>query len=192
MAHRLSLEVDCTAVQCCELFLVAGADRRKACFRQDRTLMYQVWQAHSRDDIDVVRSMLREYQEQLGIDLGFQGFEAELASLPGTYAPPTGRLLLASHDGMPRGCVALQAVSASRGEMKRLYVRPNARGLGIGRLLVARVLAEARAIGYDEVVLDTLPTMTEAQRLYEQFGFVEIEPYRPNPIAGTKYLCKKL
>jgi putative acetyltransferase len=152
--------------------------------------MLMLTQARSADEIDRVRSLLRQYQQRLGVDLSFQGFEAELDALPGSYAPPSGRLLLASHEQTPVGCVALQRVTSSRAEMKRLYVPPSARGLGVGRKLVAQILAEAQAIGYAEVVLDTLPTMLEAQRLYEQFGFRNIEPYRPNPIAGTRYLGK--
>lgn len=149
-------------------------------------------QAQSAEHIAIVRSLLREYQQQLGVDLCFQGFEAELAGLPGTYAAPSGRLLLAWHEGAPIGCVAFQRLDASRGEMKRLYVRPDARRLGAGRILVARILAEAQAMDCAEVVLDTLPSMREARQLYVQLGFREIEPYRPNPIAGTQYLGKKL
>lgn len=154
--------------------------------------MPELTHAHSPDDIEIVRHLLREYQQGLGVDLSFQAFEAELAALPGSYAPPSGRLLLARHAGTAVGCVALQRITTSRAEMKRLYVPPSARGLGVGRKLVARILAEAQAIGYSEVVLDTLPNMLEAQRLYEQFGFRDIEPYRPNPIAGTRYLGKRL
>jgi ribosomal protein S18 acetylase RimI-like enzyme len=156
------------------------------------SFMLLVTQAQSTDEIERVRSLMREYQQQLGVDLSFQGFAAELDALPGSYAPPGGRLLLALHDRTAVGCVALQRVSDSRAEMKRLYVPPSARGLGVGRQLVAQILAEARTIGYSEVVLDTLPNMFEAQRLYRQFGFDEIEPYRPNPIVGTRYLGKTL
>jgi ribosomal protein S18 acetylase RimI-like enzyme len=154
--------------------------------------MIRVTQAQSADEIAIVRSLMREYQQRLGIDLCFQGFEAELAALPGSYAPPSGGLLLALHEDTPVGCVALQRVSDSRAEMKRLYVPPSARGLGVGRRLVTETLAAARAIGYSEVVLDTLPDMVEAQRLYQQFGFREIEPYRPNPVVGARYLGKLL
>ncbi|MEO8189558.1 MAG: GNAT family N-acetyltransferase [Acidobacteriota bacterium] len=139
-----------------------------------------------------VRTLLLEYQELLGIDLSFQDFEAEVNGLPGPYAPPGGRLLLATHDGIAVGCVALRAAAPSQSEMKRLYVRPAARGLGVGRALVSQVLSEARAIGYSEIVLDTLPTMAEAQRLYEQFGFHDVPAYRPNPVVGTRYLAKSL
>src|SRR5688572_25685345 len=154
--------------------------------------MLRVTQAQSADEIAIVRSLMREYQQRLGIDLCFQGFEAELAALPGSYAPPSGRLLFALHEDTPVGCVALQRVSDSRAEMKRLYVPPSARGLGVGRRLVTETLAAAQAIGYSEVVLDTLPNMVEAQRLYQQFGFREIEPYRPNPVVGARYLGKLL
>ena|SRR5688500_11207365 len=152
----------------------------------------QVTQAQSAEEIEIVRSLMREYQQRLGVDLSFQGFAAELDALPGSYAPPSGRLLLAWHEQAPVGCAALQRIDASRAEMKRLYVPPSARGLGVGRKLVAQLLSDAQAIGYSEVVLDTLPTMSEAQRLYRQFGFRDIEPYRPNPIAGTRYLGKML
>ncbi len=152
----------------------------------------QLKQVESQEEIEIARDLLREYQRALGVDLCFQGFEAELAALPGAYAPPGGRLLLAWRDEEPIGCVALQRVDGARGEMKRLYVRPSARGLGLGRSLVTRILDDAKAIGYSEVVLDTLPSMIEAQRLYEQFGFRDIDPYRPNPIIGSRYLGKKL
>lgn len=154
--------------------------------------MVDIVVAHTAEQIDIVRALMREYQRALGVDLCFQGFEQELARLPGTYAPPSGRLLLASHQGEIVGCVALQAIDAERCEMKRLYVRPAARGLGVGKALVVRVIEEARAIGYACVLLDTLPTMTDAQRLYERFGFVDTGAYRPNPIQGTRYLAKML
>lgn len=157
-----------------------------------RTAMFQLSQAQGKQDIESARALMREYQETIGVDLCFQGFEAELAGLPGSYAPPRGRLLLAYRDGEAVGCIALQPIDAQRAEMKRLYVRPSARGSGLGRTLVGSVLEEARAIGYLEVVLDTLPTMTEAQRMYEQFGFRDIAPYRSNPIGGTRYLGKDL
>jgi GNAT superfamily N-acetyltransferase len=154
--------------------------------------MLQIVQAVTDADLATVRTLLLEYQADIGVDLCFQGFAAELIGLPGSYAPPAGRLLIATHDSGPVGCVALQAVAAARCEMKRLYVRPVARGLGVGRALVAWVLDEARASGYSQIVLDTLPTMTAAQCLYEHLGFREITAYRPNPVAGTRYLGKSL
>jgi putative acetyltransferase len=152
----------------------------------------RISQAESPAEIAAVRDLLREYQALLGVDLCFQGFESEVRGLPGGYAPPDGRLLLATADGEPVGCVALRAAGPPRCEMKRLFVRPAARGLGAGRALVALVLAEARAIGYTEVVLDTLPSMVEAQRLYEELGFRDILPYRPNPVPGARFLAKTL
>jgi len=143
--------------------------------------------ARSPDEIAIVRELMLEYQAQLGIDLDFQGFADELASLPGAYAPPRGRLLLATKDGTALGCVALRDAGGGRAEMKRLYVRPPARGLGLGHALAERIIEEARAAGYAEIVLDTLPTMGTAHRLYEQLGFREIPPYNTNPILGTRY-----
>lgn len=154
--------------------------------------MLTILQAESIDELEIVRSLLREYQSLLGVDLGFQDFEAELKDLPGNYATPSGRLLLAMDDGTPVGCVALRPIQGPRCEMKRLFVRPGSRGLGVGRGLVARVLEEARAVGYSEMVLDTLPTMAEAQKLYSAFGFREIAPYRANPIVGIRYLGCRL
>jgi ribosomal protein S18 acetylase RimI-like enzyme len=154
--------------------------------------MPNITQAASPEDVSAVRALMLEYQDLLGIDLCFQGFDAEVRGLPGSYAPPKGRLLLARHVGSPAGCVALHEADWPRAEMKRLFVRPSARGLGVGRALVSTVLTHATRIGYTEVVLDTLPSMAEAQRLYEQFGFRDIPPYRPNPIPGTRYLSKSL
>ena len=113
-------------------------------------------------------------------------------ALPGAYAPPSGRLLLAKLDGAPCGCIALQAIDSATCEMKRLYVRPACRGTGIGRLLIARLLDEARAIGYRTICLDTLPSMTRAAAMYEQLGFTEIPPYRHNPVPGTRFMSLSL
>ena len=154
--------------------------------------MPHLTQVETARDVEIARALLREYERALGVDLCFQGFEQELKSLPGAYAPPSGLLLLAWNDEHALGCVALQRVDADRAEMKRLYVRPSARGLGLGRQFVTRVLDAARAIGYREVVLDTLPTMREAQHLYGQFGFEDIEPYRANPIIGSRYMGLRL
>ena len=139
-----------------------------------------------------MRELFREYQASLDVNLDFQGFTEEVAGLPGSYAPPSGRLLLAAVDGIPRGCVALQAISSETCEMKRLYVQPAQRGTGLGRLLVARVLDEARSIGYRRICLDTLPSMTEAQTMYRALGFEEVPPYRHNPVPGTRYMARAL
>ena len=154
--------------------------------------MTTIRSAFSTEDFAIVRQLFREYQAELGIDLCFQGFAAEVEGLPGDYAPPSGRLLLALRDDVAVGCVALRAVDGTRCEMKRLYLRPGARGSGVGRALVERLLSEARAEGYGEVVLDTLPSMAEAQRMYERFGFRDIPPYRANPVAGARYLGLRL
>src|SRR5690606_27498862 len=144
--------------------------------------------ATSREQLDVVRELLREYQARLGVDLSFQGFESELRELPGSYSPPRGRLLLGVRGGTGIGCVALRPLDGGRCEIKRLFVRPSFRGSGVGRVLVSAVLSEARAVGYAEVVLDTLPHMEEAQQLYRKFGFRDIPGYYPNPIPGSRYL----
>jgi ribosomal protein S18 acetylase RimI-like enzyme len=139
-------------------------------------------------DIDTARTLFREYEAELGIDLCFQGFEQELASLPGDYAPPAGRLLFARVDGAVAGCVALRPLEPEVCEMKRLYTRPAFRGQRIGLRLVYGVVFEAKAIGYRRMRLDTLPVMTTAIALYRSLGFRPIDPYRPNPIAGALYL----
>jgi len=144
------------------------------------------------DDADEVRSLFREYAQSLGIDLGFQDFEAELAGLPGKYAPPAGRLLLACSGRDVLGCVALRPLHGTACEMKRLYLRPRARGAQLGRRLAQRICGEAREAGYKSICLDTLPTMAAAQQLYRELGFMPTEPYVFNPIAGTKFLALDL
>jgi GNAT superfamily N-acetyltransferase len=140
------------------------------------------------EDLARVRMLFREYADGVGVDLCFQGFEAELAELPGKYAAPTGRLLLAWHGVEVVGVVALRQIDASSCEMKRLYVRTQARGEQLGRRLAERVCAEAREAGYSRICLDTLPTMIAAQQLYRTLGFVPIEPYVFNPVPGTLFL----
>ena len=140
------------------------------------------------DDLEQVRLIFREYADSLDVDLCFQGFESELAGLPGMYAEPKGRLLLAEDEGEVVGCVAMRPLEGAVCEMKRLYVRPEARGLRLGRLLAERLLAQARGIGYRRICLDTLPTMLSAQRLYESLGFEPIAPYVHNPVPGAKFL----
>ncbi len=143
-------------------------------------------------DIAIVRELFREYAATLGIDLDFQNFEGELADLPGKYAAPGGCILLAWQDGAPVGCVALRPVDARRGEMKRLYVRPAARGLRVGHALATRVCDEARAAGYRAICLDTLETMTPALKLYGALGFAPIAPYVFNPLQGAVFLGREL
>ena len=136
--------------------------------------------------------MLREYVTWVGLDLGFQEIDAELDGLPGDYAPPRGALLVAVEDERYLAMIALRPIDSTIAEMKRLYVRPEARGRGLARRLVARLCEEARRLNYTELRLDTLPMMGEAQALYETYGFVDIEPYYETPIAGTRFMSKKI
>ena len=145
-------------------------------------------QATKRQDVEAVRGLFVEYAAGLGVDLCFQGFDRELAELPGGYAPPSGRLLVAHVSGDAVACVALRRLEDDLCEMKRLYVRPSQRGLGLGRTLAEAVIGEARQIGYASMRLDTLPSMTEAAVLYASLGFREIEPYYENPVPGVRYL----
>ncbi len=130
-----------------------------------------------------------EYADSLGFSLCFQGFDDELANLPGKYAPPTGRLLLAMCDGKIAGCIALKKLDDQKCEMKRLYVRPEHRGKKIGRLLAERLIEEARSIGYQKMCLDTIAgKMATAVAMYRSFGFIEREAYYHNPEPHTLYM----
>jgi putative acetyltransferase len=140
------------------------------------------------DQLERARALILEYAESRGFPLTWQGFDEEVATLPGHYAQPNGRLCVATLDGEPVGCVALRPFDETRCEMKRLYVRPSARGRGLGRLLAEHVIAEAREIGYDEMLLDTLDRMEEAAALYRSIGFAATEPYRFNPLPDVQYL----
>jgi putative acetyltransferase len=143
----------------------------------------------ARDEtIGVARELFREYAASLGFDLEFQGFSKELATLPGSYAPPLGQLLLAWEREEAAGCVALRPIDPAICEMKRLYVRPAYRGRGLGRRLAERIVREARDAGYGTMRLDTLPAMAGARALYHTLGFRPIPPYRPNPIEGAVFL----
>ena len=143
-------------------------------------------------DLDRVRVLFRAYAEALGIDLGFQDFEQELSALPGKYAPPRGRLLLAWREGQAVGCAALRRVDAQTCELKRVYVRPAARGLQAGRQLVERMLQEARQAGYARMCLDVLPEFQAARALYASLGFVDAAPVSHNPVPGTSFLALHL
>jgi len=135
------------------------------------------------------RELFLEYAHSLGFSLCFQNFDKELAELPGDYAPPKGRLLLAEHEGQLAGCVALHKLERDICELKRLYLRPQFRGKGLGRALAERIIAEARQIGYLRMRLDTVePVMQDAVAMYRKLGFREITPYRSNPIAGALYM----
>lgn len=144
------------------------------------------------DEMDAVGEVMREYADGIGVDLCFQQFDRELASLPGEYGAPRGALLLARVDGQVAGCCALRPLDRAdypnAAEMKRLYVRPGFRGTGLGRRLAEAALDAARQRGYACVLLDTLSDMEAARALYEDLGFEEIPPYYHNPIPGAHYL----
>jgi ribosomal protein S18 acetylase RimI-like enzyme len=144
------------------------------------------------EDLDPIRELFIEYADSLGIDLGFQDFATELNTLPGAYARPTGRLLLARVGTELAGCVGLRSLAPGVCEMKRLYVRPAFRGQRLGQALAEAVIAEARQVGYTSMRLDTLPAMRDAQGLYRRLGFREIPAYRHNPVPGTVFLELKL
>ena len=134
------------------------------------------------------RKLFEEYVEDIGLDLGFQNFAAELEALPGMYGPPKGCLLLARRNGAIVGCVALRPLEAQICELKRLYVRPSRRGQGIARELARTLIGRAKELGYKRMVLDTLASMTPARELYRSLGFSETEPYYENPIEDAVYM----
>jgi putative acetyltransferase len=148
----------------------------------------EIVRATSVEEIATARMLFKEYEASLGIELTFQGFAQEVLALPGAYAPPAGRLLLAIGGAGPAGCVALRPLEGGLCEMKRLYVRPTARGTRLGRRLAETVIGEARAIGYARMRLDTLPSMKEAFALYQTLGFREIAPYYKTPVVGTRFM----
>ena len=162
---------------------------------------FRIYPAESAAQIEQIRELFLEYAKSLGFSLCFQGFDQELAGLPGDYAPPEGRLLLAEYEEKLAGCAALHRATSNKllvpgrgpeirvGEMKRLYLRPEFRGKGLGRMLAERILHEARTIGYAKLRLDTVePVMKDAVAMYRLMGFREIAPYRDNPMPGTLYM----
>ena len=154
--------------------------------------MNSVLPAFSDSDIQVVRQLFRQYAASLVIDLSFQNFEHELASLPGDYSPPRGDLFLCHADGSAVGCIGLRPFSESMGELKRLYVVPAFRGRGLARSLVSAAIAAARRIGYSALVLDTLASMHLAIALYESFGFERTDAYYANPLPDVLYFRASL
>ena len=155
--------------------------------------MITIEEAHIDQQLADAAALFREYASTLGFDLAFQDFEHELASLPGDYAPPYGCILLATREGDPAGCVALRPMQEPGVcEMKRLYIRPAHRGTRLGRSLATAIIEAARAAGYERMRLDTVPEMTPAITLYESLGFLDIPPYRHNPIEGARYMELRL
>ncbi len=154
--------------------------------------MLSIIQATDQDQLTIIRELFLEYADQLGFELDFQNFDRDINELPGKYAPPEGRLLLALYDDRVAGCVALRRHSDEACEMKRLWVKPGFRGKRIGRALAERLIDEARLIGYKTMVLDTIDTMVEAVALYKLLGFVQTDAYYDNPIEGATYFEKDL
>lgn len=144
------------------------------------------------DMIEEVRQLFLEYAQSLNVDLAFQDFEAEFKALPGKYRPPDGALILALVDGKGAGCIALRKISEGICEMKRLYVRDDYRGLGIGKKLITMIIEEASKLNYHYIRLDTLPIMKKAQSLYESLGFYDIDQYVYNPIKEARFMELKL
>jgi len=145
-----------------------------------------------RSHMNDLKQLLTDYALSLNFNLCFQNFKKEMDDLPGDYATPSGRLLMAYSDGIPAGCIALRKIDNETSEMKRLYVRPEFRKLHIGRLLAERIIDEAKIIGYKRIRLDTVPDMEIAQKLYLSMGFKQINPYRENPIPGAIFMEKEL
>ena len=151
--------------------------------------MINIFQAETVSQIEDVRKLFREYEAWLGLDLCFQGFENELRGLPGRYKRPDGRIFLASADNRLAGCIALRKLDERICEMKRLYLRDNFRGLGLGKKMIEKLIEEAQAIGYSKMRLDTFPPkMGKAVQLYESHGFTEISPYYENPHEGVLFM----
>lgn len=174
---------------------VAWVDMHR--FKTDRLPMahgMSIVHVSTEDDLAAVTALFHAYEDSLDVDLGYQNFEAELAELPGKYAPPGGRLLIARDgDRAAVGCVALRPMTRPGCcEMKRLYVAPEGRGTGLGRALMDRLISEARGIGYSEMWLDTLPTMAAAQSLYQSAGFEPADAYYDTPVEGTVFMRLQL
>lgn len=149
----------------------------------------EIIQAETFEQIEQARTLFREYEAWFGLNLCFQNFDEEVANLPGKYAPPDGRLFLAFAEGEPAGCIALRKLEEKTCEMKRLFVREDFRGAGIGKILIEKLIAEAREIGYKKMRLDTFPPkMSKAVELYKSYGFYETKPYYYNPYGDTLFM----
>jgi ribosomal protein S18 acetylase RimI-like enzyme len=158
-------------------------------FLEVAALTLEIIEATSAAEIKTARELFEEYAAGLNISLCFQGFDKELAGLPGAYGPPSGRLLLALSADQVAGCIALRKIGEGICEMKRLFLRPAFRGQGAGRELALKIIAEARRLGYQRMRLDTLPgKMDQALALYRSLGFKEIEPYYENPVPGATFM----
>ena len=150
--------------------------------------MVRLHVATSASDLESVRTLFREYADSLGVNLDYQGFEEEVRDLPGKYAPPSGTLVLAFNDDELVGCVGVRPIDDEIAEMKRLYVKPTGRGLGLGRTLAESAIRFATVTGYGRMRLDTLPAMERAQELYRSLGFMPIDAYRYSAVPGTVFL----
>jgi GNAT superfamily N-acetyltransferase len=169
---------------------VSDADGRlvNARFRPHESRMVEIRQARFPDDRASVLDIFTEFVNSPSVSLDFQGNEADFAALPGKYAPPGGAILLAWHEGRVAGCVAMRPVDGAICEMKRLYVRPFGRGLGLGRSLAEAIVSTARDAGYAEMRLDVLPEFVRARAIYAALGFSPAEPVAHNPVPGTEFL----
>lgn len=144
------------------------------------------------NNLEDVKTLFQEYTSSLGLDLSYQNYAEEYSGLPGKYAGPDGMLYLAYVGGIAAGCIGLRKLDSQRAEMKRLYVRTQFRGLHIGRMLAEQVIHDAKAMGYQSILLDTLFTMESARRLYQRLGFKETAPYYQTPVENTCFLCLSL
>lgn len=160
--------------------------------RDPRFVTVRLLQAQSPHEWDEARRLVREYAASLNVDLSFQNFDRELEHFTSEYAPPEGAFILAEHDGQYVACIGVRHFADEIGEIKRLYVVPAARGTGLGRTLVERIIVVAREMGYRSLLLDTLPFMKEAQALYLSLGFKPTDAYRFNPVAGSAFLRLEL
>jgi len=155
----------------------------------DSQMTFTITQAASDPDIELLRMLFKEYEQSIGVSLCFQNFDQELARLPGDYAPPSGRLLLVRVEDQIAGCVALRKFGNSTCEMKRLYLRPDFRGKGLGEQIVDTIIQEAKQIGYSKMRLDTIPgRMDQAIKLYRAIGFKDIPAYYNSPFTDTLYM----